>query len=205
MKVYIIRHGETDLNRQRLLQGRFNSKLNENGKQQARECAAWLKERGITFDRVYASPLDRAQETAEIVTGTTRDEIVKDERIIEIGFGPYEMLSYETLDNSMMAYFKDPLHTKAPEGMETIEELIERASGFMEDLKAVEHEAGVNSVAIVTHGVTIRTLMAYLNDRTFEEGWNLMVGNCDVFCTECTNGTYQNTAKIRTGGTRNEA
>ena len=205
MKVYIIRHGETDLNKQRLLQGRFNSQLNDEGRGQAKDCAAWLKEHGITFDRVYASPLDRAQETAEIATGTPRGEIITDERIIEIGFGPYEMLSYETLDDSMMAYFRNPMKNPAPEGMETIEELVARASDFMEALKAVEHEAGIESVAIVTHGVTIRTLMAYLNNQTFEEGWDLMVGNCDIFFTECVDGVYRNTARIRTGATKNEA
>lgn len=205
MKIYIIRHGETDLNKQRLLQGRYNSQLNDEGRGQAKDCAAWLKERGITFDRVYASPLDRAQETAQIATGTPRADIIQDERIIEIGFGPYEMLPYETLDDSMMAYFRNPMKNPAPKGMETIEELVARASSFMEDLKALEHEAGIERIAIVTHGVTIRTLMAYLRGQTFEEGWDLMVGNCDIFYTECINGNYVNTEKIRTGTAKNEA
>lgn len=197
MKIYIIRHGETDLNKQRLLQGRYNSQLNEQGRQQARDCAAWLKAHGISFDRVYASPLDRAMETAQLVTGAAREDIVPDERIVEIAFGPYEMQSYETIDNTMMAYFRDPVHTPAPAGMETIEELVARVNSFMEDLKAVADDPALDSIAIVTHGVSIRTIMAYLKGQSFEEGWNLMVGNCDVFCTECSDGVYRNTMKIR--------
>ena len=197
MKIYIIRHGETDLNKQRLLQGRYNSQLNEQGRQQARDCAAWLKARGISFDRVYASPLDRAMETAHLATGVAREDIVPEERIVEIAFGPYEMQSYEKLDDTMMAYFRDPVHTPAPEGMETIEELVARVGSFMEDLKAVAKDPSLDSIAVVTHGVSIRTIMAYLKGQSFEEGWNLMVGNCDVFCTECTDGVYRNTMKIR--------
>ena len=65
MKIYVLRHGETSWNRQRLLQGRSDVELNENGRKLAKETAEGMAD--IPFDLVFTSPLKRAKETAEIV------------------------------------------------------------------------------------------------------------------------------------------
>ena len=90
MNVFVIRHGETDWNKEWRLQGRTQIRLNERGREQARETAAGLKKQGIIFDRVYSSPLLRAVETAEILSGFTLENIATDERIIELCFGKAE-------------------------------------------------------------------------------------------------------------------
>ena len=86
-KVILVRHGETDWNKEYRLQGRTQILLNERGREQARQTAAGLKRQGIVFDAVYASPLLRAVETAEILSGFPRERIKTDERIIEFAFG----------------------------------------------------------------------------------------------------------------------
>ena len=84
--LYIIRHGQTEMNSRHALQGRSDFALNEVGLAQAREAAEKL--RGVRFDRVYSSPLRRAVQTSELLAPDA--EIVIDERLIEMDYGPYE-------------------------------------------------------------------------------------------------------------------
>ena len=67
--IYLVRHGETELNVKRVLQGRSDYPLTETGVRQAQEVADWFREQGIVFDRVYTSPLVRAVQTARIIVG----------------------------------------------------------------------------------------------------------------------------------------
>ena len=90
MKLYLIRHGETDWNIVKRLQGATDIPLNENGEALARETAEGLKE--IPFDMVFTSPLKRAYRTAEIVKGNREIPLIIEERIREICFGDYEGL-----------------------------------------------------------------------------------------------------------------
>ena len=88
MYLYIMRHGETEDNTKRILQGQKNNPLNNQGKKQALEAREQLKD--IVFDKIYVSPLIRAIETAELVTGRKKEEFIVENRIIEIGFGALE-------------------------------------------------------------------------------------------------------------------
>ena len=63
MKIYIMRHGETDYNKRQTLQGHIDSHLNETGRSQARGAAEYIREKSLNFDRIYVSHLDRAQGT----------------------------------------------------------------------------------------------------------------------------------------------
>ena len=89
MRIWLARHGETDLNKNKRMQGRSDVPLNETGRWQAGVVRkAIAREYGeVTFDAVFASPLDRAIETASIISGFSRDEIQIDDRIMETDFG----------------------------------------------------------------------------------------------------------------------
>jgi uncharacterized phosphatase len=76
-ELYLVRHGETDWNRQRRIQGRTDIPLNETGREQARMTGRRLSVR--SWDGLFASPLDRARETAAIIGG-------------EIGLGDPELV-----------------------------------------------------------------------------------------------------------------
>ena len=67
MKIYLVRHGETDWNLQERMQGQADNELNDTGKKQARIVADKLQ--GITFDAAFSSTLRRAITTAEIILG----------------------------------------------------------------------------------------------------------------------------------------
>lgn len=87
MKIYLARHGQTDWNKEMRAQGRSDVPLNEAGREQARELRDKIKD--LEFDAVYASPLKRAAETAEIAVDG-RYTIKHDDRIAERSFGDFE-------------------------------------------------------------------------------------------------------------------
>lgn len=67
--LYLVRHGQTELNVQNILQGWHDSPLTARGREQALATRAAFEARGVTFDHVYSSPLGRAQRTAELIVG----------------------------------------------------------------------------------------------------------------------------------------
>ena len=118
MRLYLIRHGETQWNKQKLLQGKTDNPLNENGLQVAKMTAEGL--RSVSFDAVYSSPLSRAYETAWLVT-EGRYPIVTDKRLEEIGFGVYEGYccgkeGFNIPDPDFRLFFEDPEKYQPPAG-----------------------------------------------------------------------------------------
>ena len=84
--LYLVRHGQTELNVQNILQGWQDSPLTERGCEQALATRAAFEDRGVTFDHAYSSPLGRAQRTAELIVGEGRSiELVDDLREWHLG------------------------------------------------------------------------------------------------------------------------
>ncbi|MBQ7720509.1 MAG: histidine phosphatase family protein, partial [Clostridia bacterium] len=90
MLIYIIRHGETDLNVKGVVQGWYDEPLNESGRFLAAETGKRMKE--IRFDGCFSSPLKRAAETAEIILRESGNDlpITFDDRLKEMSFGERE-------------------------------------------------------------------------------------------------------------------
>ncbi|MGN1381471.1 MAG: histidine phosphatase family protein [Eubacterium sp.] len=199
INVYFMRHGETPYNRQHLLQGQRDIALNETGRRQAEDAAEWCWNRGIHFCSVYSSPLDRAEETASLVSGFPKEQIITDRRILEIDFGPIEGRKWEDLSDEEIAYVNDPWKGKPIEGVESADHLIDRVSVFLKDLR---HSAGkicsdedvsggqgsadsalekqkLPSVLVVTHGMALHGILTAL---TKDRGlWKVPLGNCCIF------------------------
>ena len=136
MKIYLIRHGETDWNLEQRLQGATDIPLNENGLELARETAQGLKE--VPFDLIYTSPLKRAKQTAEILRGERDIPLIEEPRIREICFGIYEGYCcsrehYTIPDPAFMNFFVDPGNYIPPEGGESIEQLCRRTTDFLHE------------------------------------------------------------------------
>ena len=84
--LYLVRHGQTELNVQNILQGWHDSPLTARGREQALATRAVFKDRGVTFDHVYSSPLGRARGTAELIVGDGQPvELVDDLREWHLG------------------------------------------------------------------------------------------------------------------------
>ena len=185
MKIYLTRHGQTDYNKKRMMQGLSDIPLNEVGIAQATERRKSLGD--IKFDAVYSSPLCRAVKTASIIGNVPEEEIIKDERIIEANFGKYELMNYYATGIPMMLYWSFPEVFKAPEGVETVQEMIDRTSSFLKELEQKDYE----NVLVACHGGIIRPIRGYLEDRKNGIIWRPRPKNCEIFVYESIDGKHR--------------
>ncbi|MDO4321768.1 MAG: histidine phosphatase family protein [Lachnospiraceae bacterium] len=193
MRLYIIRHGETPWNTQLRLQGQTDIELNEKGRALARETAHAMRE--IPFDLVITSPLSRARETADIVLGHREVPVITENRIREISFGAMEgrQISKEEREDpasEFYCFFHDPGCYVPAEGGETIASLMERAAGFLEELKQKQEWYG-KTILISTHGAASRALLAAIK-RTPQKGFweNGVPKNCAVTIVDLEQGEW---------------
>ena len=183
MKVYLIRHGETDFNKQRKLQGQCDIELNEYGRELARMTAQGLKD--VAFDVVYTSPLKRAKETAQIIIGERKTSVIEEPRIQEISFGDYEGLccqgeNFNIPDKSFRNFFDLPAEYNVPPNGEAFEEIIERTGAFWKELLQ-KKELADKTVLISTHGCALKAILENINPVPIEKFWGTGVHkNCAV-------------------------
>lgn len=189
MKVYLIRHGETDYNKKRKLQGQCDIELNDYGRELARITAEALKD--VHFDIVYTSPLKRAKETAQIMIGERAVPVIEDKRIQEISFGEYEGLccqgeNFNIPDKSFRNFFDLPAEYHVPPNGESFEEIIKRTGEFWKELLRKE-ELAEKTVLISTHGCALKAILANINPVPLEAFWGTGVHkNCAVTIVDVT-------------------
>ncbi|MBP3869918.1 MAG: histidine phosphatase family protein [Faecalicoccus sp.] len=179
--IYIIRHGQTDLNNRKVLQGHSNFPLNEKGIEQAREVSKAMEE--IHFEKIYSSPLTRAIQTAKIISPDRN--IVVDDRLIEMDYGPYEGMDLTHPAPEVMTFFKDFIHNPAPKGMEPLDSVVKRAGMFLEELCRSD-----TNILVSTHAIAMKGLLEYLTPESNGSYWSKYIGNCEVYCTEYKDGCF---------------
>jgi len=185
MNIWVTRHGQTALNRKKKMQGRVDEPLNETGISQAK--AAGELVRDIRFDAVYASPLNRAIDTAMYISGMPREQILVDERVIETEFGRYDKRSYFAMGLRMTLYWALPEVFPAPPTVETVSSMVARSSAFLKELEARNYE----NVLVVCHGGIIRALCGYLEDTKNGIRWRPKPHNCEIRVYESKNGVHR--------------
>ncbi len=173
--IYIIRHGQTEMNQRHVLQGRSDAALNGAGIEQARQAAAGLS--NIPFDRVFTSPLKRAIQTAEIVAPAVAP--IVDDRLIEMDYGPYEGADLNRLPPEILTFFSDFVHNPAPGGMEPLASVVERAGAFLEDIRGIG-----GNILISTHAIAMKGILEYLTPGSNGACWSRYIGNCAVYEAE---------------------
>lgn len=132
------------------MQGRVDIPLNETGRAQARCAARRLK--SISFDAVYSSPLGRAVETAQIVTGLPTQEINIEPRAIELGFGVWDNRLHAELEKETEQFdilWDETDKYVPPQGAEPLEDLMTRVHAMLQEL-AARHAGG--RILVTTHG-----------------------------------------------------
>ena len=97
MNIFFMRHGETSWNTVKRLQGTTDIPLNQNGIELAKKTAVGMYQQGITFQRIYSSPLIRAKQTAEQMNAFSNIEIIEDSRISEFCFGKGEGVLFKDI------------------------------------------------------------------------------------------------------------
>lgn len=174
--ILLARHGETDWNVERRVQGHSDTPLNDNGRAQARALADELA--GEQIDSVYSSDLLRAHETARIVAGPRGLEVIAIRDLRERNFGTWEGLTDEEI------YVRHPQareHSWQEWGdAETQSEMAERVVGAL--LRIAETHPG-ERVLVVSHGGPLRRVLAHC-----ELDSDGLIGNCHVVRVEAVDG-----------------
>lgn len=191
MVIYLIRHGETDWNTKRLLQGSTDIPLNQSGVEVARQTAEGLKD--VKFDLIFTSPLKRAVETAEIIRGDRKIPIILEERLQEIGFGPYEGLcclkdEWNIPDPDFINFFARPDAYVPPKGGESIRHLCERTTEFLQEVVQTPDYQD-KTILLSGHGAVVKGLLSSITITDLKDFWNGGVHkNCGVSILDVENG-----------------
>ena len=186
MRLYIIRHGETQYNKKGLLAGQTDVKLNENGIKLAEVTAKGLED--VKFDLCITSPLDRAVSTAKIILGDRKTPMIYDVRIKEIDFGDFNGKSclYGNLGfprEYMDAFLKTPYTFEGMPGGESIAQLAARTKDFYNDLINTQEYMDL-TILISLHGCSLRAFMNNIYEDTTDFWHGCVPANCAVSVVE---------------------
>jgi probable phosphoglycerate mutase len=178
-ELLLVRHGETDWNRERRFQGHADPPLNETGREQALGLAAQLAGEGIEL--VYTSDLARARETAEIVAARLGADVRSLRELREIDVGEWEGLTWPEIEER----YPEGARSWRDRGYgwesgETYDELGERVVAALRRI-AADHPT--KRVLVVGHGGTIRATRAFIEGLSVPESRtrSRAIGNCEVF------------------------
>ncbi len=194
MEIYLIRHGETDYNKQRRLQGIGDIPLNARGIELARRTAEGLLD--VPFDKIYTSPLIRAKKTAEIIRGSRDIEIIPTDSLLEISFGDYEGLTvreedYNIPDPEFRNFFDAPHLYHTPPNGESIEQMRERTTSFIRQVMEDPKQEG-KTILMASHGAAIRGILSGLQGLPVSRFWEGGVHkNCAVSLIRAELGKFE--------------
>lgn len=194
MNIYLFRHGQTEWNKLHRFQGRFDIPLNDYGRELARVTARnWPI---VPYDRVYCSPLCRAQETAQLVLAGREEaqHIITDARVIEFAFGENDGKNIDIAGNDPANAMYNLLHhpeeyVPAP-GAESFQQLIDRAAAFLRDEILPLEAQGVQHVLIVAHGALNRAMVCAAGFKTVRDFWAVPYHNCCLTTLSVTDGVF---------------
>lgn len=174
MAILFIRHGQTDWNVQKKVQGKADIELNENGIEQAKSTSEKLKNEKI--DIIISSPLKRAKKTAEIINQTLKCPIIYEDGIAERDFGEFEGKKRIDFDfEGFWSYKKNLKYDRA----ENIRDFFDRIYTTLDEI--VEKYEGKN-ILIVSHGGVSIPIRCYFNGIPDQETLISPSGlhNCEV-------------------------
>lgn len=172
LAIFLVRHGETEHNRQGRLQGRGGVSLNEAGRAQAALLASWLGR--VPLDAIYTSDIPRARETASIIAGFQRQcAVVELKELREWDFGEWEgkthdeILAYDR--ERRETWLADPVNLPTPGG-ESLRDVRDRG---IVAVQLIRERSRSGRVAAVTHGALLRAVIAAFAELPLEEALTL--------------------------------
>lgn len=178
-RILIARHGETDWNREHRFQGHADPPLNELGRQQARELAEALAGSGVTA--VYASPLVRARETAEIVAAALALPVETRAALREVDVGSWQGLTRTEVEQRFPEGFRRWL-VDFSHGWDNGESYDELGTRVVAGLLELARRHTGERILVVTHGGPMRAAQAAAADAEYADARRLAgpIGNCAI-------------------------
>lgn len=153
MKLYLVRHGETDWNAKGILMGQTDIPLNTTGIQQAEALRDKITQRGLEFDAVYASPLQRTAQTAKIIL-PSESTIIFSDLLKERNAGEFQGGSPRKLFDHKIDFLDMNLNSDAF-GVEPIQDFHTRAAKFLQLLQQ-SHSSDASILVVSSNGLMKR-------------------------------------------------
>lgn len=190
LNIYLVRHAQTEANKQHILQGQTDTAITDNGYIHTKKTADFFKDKDISA--IYSSPLGRTAQTSEMICdaiGMGKDKIIFLDELMEIDLKPWvnkpinEISANETI-SGYIVYRKNPLAFQASEGENFIDvqNRVVRAYNYI-----INNNTNAN-IVIVSHSVAIRTLLLYLENKNFDQVWSYSVNPASVSKITNSNG-----------------
>jgi broad specificity phosphatase PhoE len=178
-RLYLVRHGQTDLNRDRRFRGLADAPLNEAGKYEAAGAAKSLAGSGLSH--IYTSPVPRAAETATAIAVTTGARVETDDALIDIDYGDWQGLTVEEVgerfgNEQLESWRRDPGAFTFPGG-DSMESVRERVRPALLRLVTEPHEG---AVAAVSHLAVLKVCFVALMDLDMGYFWRIGLDNGSV-------------------------
>lgn len=152
MKIYVVRHGQTDWNIKGKIQGQKDIELNSTGIKQANDLRDKINV--LDIDLIMCSPLKRTKKTAEIINKDKNLKIIYKEELTERGLGDFEGKDCETDEEQIYNYYKNDKKMN----IEPVKNLCDRINKLLKDIKENYY---TNKILLVTHSGTARAIEAY--------------------------------------------
>ncbi len=208
VRIYLVRHGETPWNEEMRYQGQTDVPLSERGRKQA-DALREAHFRGniagsnpIHWAKVYSSDLQRAHETARIITaGSGHDssgrgekffaptEIVTCKELREINYGVFEGVLLEDIKKNyaeiLQQWWRDPQKARIPQG-ESLEELKERVLRCYHNI-VESHKETDDNILIVSHGGPLRIIFMDVLEFSLSQARSFRVDNTSLSIVEYKN------------------
>jgi len=175
-RVFLIRHGETNWNKEGRFQGQIDIPLNENGKDQARKTFEYL--RNISFNKAFSSSMHRPYETAQIILQNSQDlKIERIDSLVEISHGLWEGKLEAEIREKWPALLKNwhdkPEEVIMPEG-ESIKDVSERSVEAFEKICSSQKENDLS--LLVAHDAVNKTLICNILGISYSNIWMIKQG-----------------------------
>ena len=177
--IILIRHGETEWNSQKRMQGHSNSDLSSVGQSQIQALGQWMK--NVPFDLIYSSDSLRAKQTAEAITQFSGHELQFDQRLREKNLGVFEGLTSEEARErhpEVFRLFKTAGSKYVIDEGESTQQLQDRALEIVDEIRIKHPE---ERVLLVTHGGFIRVVMKHSLGLSLETPTRFLIRNTGVF------------------------
>ena len=198
LKLYIVRHGETEWNVIKRFQGQLNTPLTEKGIEKLKETGKELED--VTFEEVYTSELERTVNSAEIILNENRGyknnklKLKKLAELNEVHFGVWQGLKYEEVflkyPEEANNYFYNVKNYKAENvEAENLKDALER---FLRGINKIlsSHKSG--KILVVTHGTVFEMFINYVgNSSIFDIDERALMGNGDYKIFSYEDGKFQ--------------
>lgn len=177
-KVYLLRHGRTAWNKDKIFRGRADVPLDEHGLAQAKCVAQALK--GIEIGRIYSSPLSRAVQTAEPVAACKQLPLNEVPEFLDIDYGQWTSKADEQVRQLFPELYQQwliqPEQVHFPDG-EDLAGVRYRAFAKLEKLAA---EADEQSILMVTHRVVLKVLLCSAMEMGLSKFWQVQVDTASL-------------------------